>query len=58
MLKAGQKVQIIDTRPRHYTDARAMAAELVRMPVEVIVTDGGDKVTQFAYEATRKIPMG
>jgi putative ABC transport system substrate-binding protein len=35
----------------------AMAADLVRIPVEVIVTDGGDKVTQIAHEATRTIPI-
>jgi putative ABC transport system substrate-binding protein len=35
----------------------AMAADLVRMPVDVIITDGGDKVTQFALEATQTIPI-
>jgi len=35
----------------------AMAADLVRMPVGVIVTDGGDKVAQIAHDATRSIPI-
>jgi ABC-type uncharacterized transport system substrate-binding protein len=35
----------------------AMAADLVRLPVDVIVTDGGDKVAQIAHEATRTIPI-
>lgn len=34
-----------------------MAADLVRMPVDVIVTDGGAKVAQIASDATRTIPI-
>jgi ABC-type uncharacterized transport system substrate-binding protein len=34
-----------------------MAAELVRIPVDVIVPDGGDGVTQIALDATRTIPI-
>ena len=34
-----------------------MAAELVRMPVDIIVTDGGPRVVSIAYEATRTIPI-
>jgi putative ABC transport system substrate-binding protein len=34
----------------------AMAADLVRLPVDIIVTDG-DKVAQTAQEATRTIPI-
>ena len=35
----------------------AMAADLVRLPVNVIITDGGDRVTQIAHDATRTIPI-
>jgi putative tryptophan/tyrosine transport system substrate-binding protein len=35
----------------------AMAGELVRLPVDVIVTDGGPKVAQIALDATRTIPI-
>lgn len=35
----------------------AMAAELVRLPVDVIVTDGGPSVVSIAHEATRTIPI-
>ena len=35
----------------------AMAAELVRLPVDIIVTDGGPRVVSIAYEATRTIPI-
>ena len=34
-----------------------MAADLVRMPVDVIVTDGGAKVAQIAHDATQTIPI-
>jgi len=40
-----------------YSRLPAMAADLVRIPVEVIVTDGGDKVAQIAHEATWTIPI-
>ena len=35
----------------------AMAGELVRLPVDVIVIDGGTKVAQIAHEATPTIPI-
>jgi putative ABC transport system substrate-binding protein len=35
----------------------AMAAELVRLPVDIIVSDGGAKVAQIARAATRTIPI-
>ena len=35
----------------------AMAGELVRLPVDVIVVDGGANVTQVAHDATRTIPI-
>jgi putative tryptophan/tyrosine transport system substrate-binding protein len=35
----------------------AMAADLVRMPVDVIVVDGGQKVAQIAKDATHTIPI-
>jgi putative ABC transport system substrate-binding protein len=35
----------------------AMAAELVRLSVDIIVTDGGAKVAQIARDATRTIPI-
>jgi putative ABC transport system substrate-binding protein len=35
----------------------AMAADLIRLPLDVIVTDGGDKVAQIAHEATPTIPI-
>jgi putative ABC transport system substrate-binding protein len=35
----------------------AMAGELVRLPVDVIVTDGSLKVAQIAHDATRTIPI-
>jgi len=31
----------------------AMAAELARLPVQIIIVDGGANVTQVAHEATR-----
>jgi putative ABC transport system substrate-binding protein len=34
-----------------------MAAELVRLPVDIIVAEGGDKVTEIARGATRTIPI-
>jgi putative tryptophan/tyrosine transport system substrate-binding protein len=34
-----------------------MAGELVRLPVDVIVADGGSVVTQIAHDATRTIPI-
>ena len=34
-----------------------MAGELVRLPVDVIVVDGGTNVTQIAHAATRTIPI-
>jgi hypothetical protein len=34
-----------------------MAVSLARLPVQVIVTDGGLRVAQAAHEATRTIPM-
>ena len=35
----------------------AMAADLVRLPVDVIVTDGGPRVASIAQEATHTIPI-
>jgi len=35
----------------------AMAAELAQLPVDIIVPDGGDKITQIAFNATRTIPI-
>jgi putative ABC transport system substrate-binding protein len=35
----------------------AMAAELAQLPVDIVVPDGGDKVTQIALNATRTIPI-
>jgi putative ABC transport system substrate-binding protein len=35
----------------------AMAGELVRLPVDVIVIDGGTKVAQIAHDATPSIPI-
>jgi putative ABC transport system substrate-binding protein len=35
----------------------AMAGELARLPVDVIVIDGGTKVAQIAHEATPSIPI-
>ena len=35
----------------------AMAADLVRLPVDVIVTDGGPRVVSIAQEATHTIPI-
>jgi putative ABC transport system substrate-binding protein len=35
----------------------AMVSELVRLPVDVIVIDGGTKVAQIAHEATLTIPI-
>jgi hypothetical protein len=34
-----------------------MAADLVQMPVDLIVTDGGDKVAKIARDATSTIPI-
>jgi putative ABC transport system substrate-binding protein len=34
-----------------------MAADLVRLPVDIIVTDGGEGVTQIARAATSEIPI-
>jgi putative ABC transport system substrate-binding protein len=34
-----------------------MAAELVGLPVDIIVTEGGDKVAEIAQDATRTIPI-
>jgi putative ABC transport system substrate-binding protein len=34
-----------------------MAADLVRLPVDVIVTDGGQQVARIAHQATRTIPI-
>src|SRR6202035_2893420 len=34
-----------------------MAADLVQMPVDLIVTDGGDKVAKIARDATWTIPI-
>jgi putative ABC transport system substrate-binding protein len=35
----------------------AMAGELVRLPVDIIVADGGGVGTQIAHDATRTIPI-
>jgi putative ABC transport system substrate-binding protein len=35
----------------------AMADELVRLPVDIMVVDGGANVTQVAHDATRTIPI-
>jgi len=35
----------------------ALAADLVRLPVDVIVTDGGDRVARIAAAATKTIPI-
>ena len=35
----------------------AMAAELAQLPVDIVVPDGGDKITQIALNATRTIPI-
>jgi len=35
----------------------ALAADLVRLPVDVIVTDGGDAVARIAAAATKTIPI-
>jgi putative ABC transport system substrate-binding protein len=35
----------------------AMAGELVRLPVDVIVIDGGTKVAQIAHDATRRVSL-
>jgi putative tryptophan/tyrosine transport system substrate-binding protein len=40
-----------------YSRLPAMAADLARMPVGLIITDGGDKVAQIAHEATWTIPI-
>ena len=34
-----------------------MAADLVRLPVDIIVTDGGERVAQIARAATSEIPI-
>jgi putative ABC transport system substrate-binding protein len=39
-----------------YSRLPAMADELVRLPVEIIATDGGG-VAEIAHDATRKIPI-
>jgi putative ABC transport system substrate-binding protein len=39
-----------------YSRLPAMAAELVRLPVDIIVTDGGG-VVEVAHDATRTIPI-
>ena len=33
------------------------AAQLVRLPVDIIVSDGGPRVVSIAYEATRTFPI-
>jgi putative ABC transport system substrate-binding protein len=40
-----------------FTRLPAIARELVRLPCDVIVTDGGPEVISIAYEATRTIPI-
>jgi putative ABC transport system substrate-binding protein len=40
-----------------FTRLPAMAAELAALPVDIIVTDGGDRITQIALDATRTIPI-
>src|SRR5262249_54741238 len=35
----------------------AMAAELAQLPLAIIVPDGGDKITQIAFNATRTIQI-
>jgi len=41
----------------NYERLPELAAELVRLPVDVIVTDGGDAVTRAALKATKMIPI-
>jgi putative ABC transport system substrate-binding protein len=40
-----------------YSRLSAMAAELVRLPVDIIVPEGGAKVAEIAHDATRTIPI-
>jgi putative tryptophan/tyrosine transport system substrate-binding protein len=41
----------------HFSRLPAMVADLVRLPVDVIVADGGLRATQIAHEATHTIPI-
>jgi putative ABC transport system substrate-binding protein len=40
-----------------YERLQELAADLVRLPVDIIVTDGGDAVARAALDATRTIPI-
>jgi putative ABC transport system substrate-binding protein len=41
----------------NYERLRELAADLVRLPVDVIVVDGGDRVARMALDATKTIPI-
>jgi putative tryptophan/tyrosine transport system substrate-binding protein len=40
-----------------FSRSTSMIADLLRLPVDVLVTDGGLRFAQAAYEATRTIPI-